>query len=207
MAKGLKVESDALVEAGLTLMRQNGKELTKRPSKGRSMLYTLANGETVRVRTSNDHNLITVADSTDADAHLNIEGTDWLLLVVPEKARTPGKVIAYLLPTAEAVAEVRKSHQAWLATNPNTRGGNKTWVLWLRAEGPSTSSGYAEKWARYRLPGHASTAAMHASASAAEPASTSDIRAQVEAARQKIAAAAGVSVDAVRITIDFGVSA
>ncbi len=59
------------------------------------MIYSLPDRQTVRIRTCNDHILIVVADSPSADARLNIRGTDWLLIVMPEIERTPGKVIAY----------------------------------------------------------------------------------------------------------------
>src|ERR1700761_2584655 len=79
-----RIESGTLVEAGLAAMARAGKPLSKLPSKGRAMLYAMPNGESVRMRTCNDHLLIIVADRPSADAKLNIEGTDWLLLVMPE---------------------------------------------------------------------------------------------------------------------------
>ena len=71
------------------------------------MLYKMSDGQTVRVRTCNDHVLIAVADSPNPGARLNIEGTDWLLIVMPEVERTAGNIVAYLVPVQEAVAEVR----------------------------------------------------------------------------------------------------
>ena len=87
MVKSDRIDNDVLREAGLALMRENGKPLTQRPSPGRSMHYTMPSGESVRVRTSNDHILIVVADKPTVDARLNIEGTDWLLIVMPEAER------------------------------------------------------------------------------------------------------------------------
>ena len=71
---------------------------------------------------SNDHILIVVADKPAVGARLNIEGTDWLLIVMPEAERKAGNVVAYLVPTNEAVEAVRKGHLAWLSSNPNTKG-------------------------------------------------------------------------------------
>ena len=51
MVKSDRIDNDVLREAGLALMRENGKPLTKRPSPGRSMHYTMPSGESVRVRT------------------------------------------------------------------------------------------------------------------------------------------------------------
>ena len=211
-----RVSNDALLHAVLELMRQNGKPLTKVDSFGRSMMYRLADGKTVRVRTCNDHILMVLADKPSTDAKLNIEGTDFLLVVMPEVERTPGKVKAYLIPTEVAVEASRRSHQAWLDSNPNTKGDNKTFVLSFR-KGPATYSDYETKWAQYQLSGEAYTEAVAAAAggfngggsdgggpSGSGP-SDGSVKAEVELARQRISKAAGVAPDAVRITIQFGV--
>ena len=200
MVKGHRIDNSALLNAGLELMRQNGTPLTKAPSKGRSMLYTMPNGESVRVRTCNDHILITLADKASDDARLNIEGTDWLLIVMPEEERTHGKVIGYLVPTEEAVAQARQTNRAWLDSNPNTKGDNRTWNLWFDST-HHISSGFAQKWAEYRLQGEAFTI----SEEAGEASPITDIKAEVDAVRQRLAKVAGVSSEAVKISIDFGV--
>ena len=97
------------------------------------MQYALPNGETVRVRTCNDHVLVALAASARKGAALNIEGTDHLLVVMPEIPRTGGSVIAYLVPTEIAVEAVRTTHADWLASNPNTKGKNRTWNIWFGA--------------------------------------------------------------------------
>src|SRR5258707_6067690 len=142
MPKSPRIDNDALLTAGLELMRQDGKPLSKLQSPGRSMLYALSSGETVRVRTCNDHILIVLADRPDDDAKLNIEGTDWLLLVMPEIERTPGSVIAYLVPTKVAVEAARCTHREWLATKPNTKGGNTTWNLWFDPDWPAKANDF-----------------------------------------------------------------
>src|SRR5579859_3100892 len=98
-----RIPNDKLLAAGLELMRKNGRPLTKLDSFGGSMRYKTTDGKIVRVRTCNDHILIVVADKPTTDAKLNIEGTDYLLVVMPEIQRTPGKVKAYLIPTEVAV--------------------------------------------------------------------------------------------------------
>ncbi len=207
MAKLGRIDNEVLREAGLALMRENGKPLTKRQSFGRSMLYSMPSGESVRVRTSNDHILVVVADKPTADAHLNIQGTDWLLIVMPEVERAEGKVIAYLVPAKEAEEAVRRSHQAWLSSNPETKGKNTTWNLWFDHSysgmaGREEMHGYAEKWAMYRLSGDISTGDI-ASMSSGQPSDMGNIQAEVEVARQRIARAASVLPDAVKISIDF----
>jgi hypothetical protein len=165
------------------------------------MLYCLPNGERVRARTCNDHILIIVADSPAVDAKLNIEGTEWLLIVMPEVERTPGRIIAYLVPTQVAVDAARLTHRTWLETNPNTRGGNTTWNLWFDENGPSKANDFATKWKQYLLNSddvRANEAVLNDSGQ------TGSVKAEVEAARQRISKAAGVSPGAVKITIEFG---
>ena len=203
MASTFKIDNDVLREAGLALMSMNGKPLTKRLSKGRSMMYQMQNGETVRIRTCNDHILIVLADKPSADARLNIEGTDWLLVVMPKVERTNGTVIGYLVPVKEAVSEARRTHRDWLATNPNTKGGNRTWNLRFGPDGPDVANGYAKKWACYRLDGDVSTQDF-SEAPAASAGEAGNLRTIIEAARINIANAAGVEQAAVKISIDFG---
>jgi hypothetical protein len=214
-AKSPRVSNDALLAAGLDLMRQNGHPMNKVESPGRSMVYSLPDGKTVRVRTCNDHILIVVTDKPSGDAKLNIEGTDYLLVVMPEIERTPGKVTGYLIPTTVAVEASRSCHQAWLDSNPNTKGDNKTWCLGFRKSGRTTmSSDYETKWSEYRLEGEAYTDALTSNrgnggsggiaGDVADAFGDGSVKGEVEIARQRISKAAGVSPDAVRITIAFG---
>ncbi len=183
------------------MMRQEGKALAKLQSSGRSMLYALPNGETVRVRTCNDHILIVLADRPDDSAKLNIEGTDWLLIVMPEIERTPGRVIADLVPTTVAVGAARRTHQDWLSTKPDTNGTNTTWNLWFDKDGPAKANDFGMTWSTYRLAGEGATNQPVGLGETSEP---GNIKAEVEVARRRISKAAGVSPAAVRITIDFG---
>jgi hypothetical protein len=193
-----RIDNSELLSAGLELMRQNGKALTKQPGYGRSMRYVMANGDTVRVRTCNDHILIVLADGPDPKtASLNIEGTKWLLIVMPEIERTLGKVLAYLVPTNVAVENARRCHGEWLSTKPNTSGNNTTFNLWFDSGGKS--GGFASIWHQYLLQGDSEITDVPPPTLA-----TSNIKDEVEMARQRIAKAAGVSTAAVRITVDFG---
>lgn len=206
MAKPDRISNNELLKAGLELMRVNGTPLTKCPTRGRSMIYTMPNSDLVRVRTSNDHILVVVADKPSGDAGLNIEGTDWLLIVMPEVERTAGQVIAYLIPTRTAVDAVRRSHEAWLSANPNTKGRNTTWNLWFDDSYSGTASrdkkyGYARKWAKYRLEGDIS--AGNTTSAYEETGMPGSIKAEVDSARQRIARAASVPLDAVKISISF----
>jgi len=197
-----KVESSELVEAGLAAMKAAGKPLTRQPSKGRAMIYAMPNGDTVRLRTCNDHVLIVVGDRPTPDAKLNIEGTDWILMAMPQVERKPGNVDCYLLPTAEVEAEARRTHMEWLAGNPKTGGDNKTWNLWFKEDGPGKANDYARKWQQYKL---APTPIVEATPRAGEnnAPGTGNVKAEVESARRRIAEAAGVPVESVKITINF----
>lgn len=198
-----RVDTSALVEAGLAAMRMRGSPLTRLPSKGRAMIYALPGGGTVRMRTCNDHVLLVVGDRPDPDAKLNIEGTDWLLLVMPEIERVPGKTVAYLLPTKIVEAEARRTHREWLATNPNTKGENKTWSLWFRKDGPGKANDYATKWSEYRLAPSIETDAPSEELERHSVPRGGNVKTEVEDARRRIARAAGVPVEAVKIAINF----
>ena len=185
-------------------MRQSGKVLKKVSSPGRAMLYELEDGESVRVRTCNDHVLIAVADKPMKDARLNIEGTDWLLIVMPVQPRTHGDVRAYLVPTEEAVKAVREAHHSWLETNPNTKGDNTTWNLWFGGKGKRQSNNFAEKWVGYLLPGTVSTDDLTDDASTPTSSGALDVKSEVRTAQIRIAKAAGVTPESVKISVDFG---
>ena len=198
-----RIDNNLLVDAGLETMRQSGQPLTKLPAKGRSMLYTLPNGESVRARTCNDHILIVVASEETEGARLNIEGTDWLLIVMPETERTDGKVIVYLVPSKIAADAARRTHADWLATNPNTKGSNTTWNLWFDPDGPAKANDFAKKWETYRIPSDVTTLGVVTVANSPSGGG-GNIKAEVEAARNRVAMVAGVAPEAVKISIDFG---
>jgi hypothetical protein len=199
--RSLKVPNNQLLEAGLRLMQQNGQPLQRAEAKGRAMLYRTIDGQTVRVRTCNDHVLVVVADSPDPEAKLNIEGTDNILIVMPEIPRAPGPVMAYFIPTAVVVEAVRSNHRDWLASNPSTKGENRTWAIWFDEEGPATSNGYAQRWASFRLNGSASAEVSVETASLTG--STPTLGEVIADAKRRIAAVAGVPETAVKITLDI----
>jgi hypothetical protein len=216
MVKEHKVPNAELLEAGLELMRRAGKPLERGETKGRAMLYRTAEGRTVRIRTCNDHVLVVLADSADRGAALNIEGTDYLLIVMPEEPRSRGPVIGYLVPTEVAVHAARTTHEEWLASNPNTKGQNRTWNLWFDDDGPAKANGFAHKWAEYRLPGFIdvrrpsrtktvlpSNSARSAANSGEEDDSPANLGRVIADARRQIASTAGVPESAVKITIDL----
>ena len=193
-----RVPNQSLLDAGLSLMRTAGNPLERLQTGTRSMRYRLGDGETVRVRTCNDHVLVVLADSPDPGASLNIEGTNHLLVVMPEVPRQSGAVIAYFIPSAVAVEDVRRAHLDWLATKPLTKGNNRTLNIWF-GYGPATCAGFAAKWAQYRVGGHVSVQ----EAKPAPRISQDDrpLGAVIAQAREDIAKAAGVPLEAVKITV------
>lgn len=199
-----RVPNEALAQAGLELMKQGRKPLERIKSNGRAMIYRMSDGATVRLRTCNDHLLVVVADADDPDtACLNVDGTDFVLIVMPERQRTPGPVIGYLIPAGIVANAARSSHKDWLATRPNTKGDNRTWNLWFNKDGPSKANNFAEKWCQYRLTGSASAglaAAVASSSSSSPPMKLGDV---IALAKLQIAEAAGVSAERVKITIDI----
>ena len=103
----MKIPNQHLVKAAETVMSENGMALERLPAKGRAMLYRMQDGKSVRLRTSNDHVLVVVADSPDVDAPVNVEGTDMLLVVMPEIERSPSRVVAFLVPSDIAARDAR----------------------------------------------------------------------------------------------------
>jgi hypothetical protein len=198
-----KVPNEVLLAAGLDLMRQAGKPLEKMPAKGRAMIYRTSDGETVRIRTCNDHVLVALAASPNEGARLNIEGTDHLLIVMPETPRQHGAVIAYFIPSEVAVRAVRSSHAAWLASRPNTDGDNKTWCVWFDDDGPAKANGFAQQWLQYRLSGKGSTQLASVGPAHAGSNGTRSLGEVIATARKQIAEVAGVSFEAVKITVDL----
>lgn len=195
-----KVSNQVLLAAGLKAMQEVGKPMQKIQTNSRSMKYQLSNGETVRVRTCNDHVLVVLADSAEENATLNIEGTNHLLIVMPDVPRMEGLVIAYFVPTTIAVTAVRQAHTDWLASNPLTKGNNRTWNIWFD-DGPAMSGGFANKWAEYRLPTKISTIDVGTPSDSVVIRDNKSLGAVIAAARKAIAEAAGVSEAAVKISV------
>ena len=205
-----RVDNDVLVKAGLALVSKNGNPLTKQPSRGRSMIYRMKSGDSVRIRTCNDHVLVVIADDPqDINSKLNIQGTDWLLIVMPEIQRTAGRVISYLVPTDVAVEAVRKSHQAWIDSEPDTHGANTTWNLWFDIS--SSYSGtearilkheFERRWEEYRLKGSVLTSDF-TEVQDDEEITIGGIKAEIEIARRRIAHLARVEPQAVKISVNF----
>ncbi len=196
----LKVDNKALLAAGLTLMEQSGRQLRKQQTNSRAMIYSLRDGATVRVRTCNDHILVVVAETPASGAKLNIEGTDHLLIIMPETPRTDGNVVAYFLPTNVAILAARQAHKEWLASNPATKGNNRTWNIWFE-EHETRSGGFARKWAKYRLPGAISTAARGSIAQESAGLESKSLGSVIANARRQIAEAAGVPIESVKISV------
>ena len=195
-----KVSNQSLLNAGLTAMQSVGRSVKKIQTNSRAMKYQLDNGETLRVRTCNDHVLVVLAESAEEGASLNIEGTDHLLIVMPEEPRTNGSVIAYFVPSAVAVKAVREAHADWLKSNPSTKGNNRTWTIWFD-EGPTTNSGFAKKWSQYRLPANVSTLSIGPSDKDIPSQNNRPLGTVIAEARKAIAEAAGVTVEAVKISV------
>ena len=152
-----QIANKLLREAGVELMKKNKMPLGNITC-GNSMIGLTPCKKSVRIRTSNDHRLIITANQPDPNASLNIEGTYWLLMVMPERERSLGKVIGYLIPTAEIKEKMKISHEAWLETKPQTSGNNQTWTLEFnkyigKRLDRHTKLGFDffEKWKEYRL--------------------------------------------------------
>jgi len=192
-----RVPNSALLEAGLKLMTAVGLPLRKLEAKGRAMIYETDEGNSVRVRTCNDHVLVAVASSSGTETKLNLEGTDKILVIMPETPRTPGPVMAFLVPTNVALEAIRSAHGDWKTNNQST---NRTWNIWFGDDGLSTANNFARKWDAYRLRASTSVESDVTRNSKASPATLGEV---ILDAKRQIASAAGVPETAVKISIDL----
>jgi len=195
-----RVENSSLLAAGLDLMELSGRPLTKISTGNRSMLYRLPEGETVRVRTCNDHVLVVIATPAPDDIALNVDGTDFILFVVPKIERTKGEVEAFLLPTAAVVRAVRTAYAQSL-TGVRNRDTSTTCNLWL-GNGPDNASNFRTHWNEYRLTGNSSARALPRESLVDQSPLKMSLGETIEVAKRHIAEAAGVSADRVKITVE-----
>ena len=198
-----KVPNEVLLECGLDLMKQNGKPLTKMQTKGRAMIYAMPDKLTVRIRTCNDHLLVVLADRDAEDAKLNVEGTDFILIVMPTTPRSHGPVAGFLVPSEIVAEAARSTHREWRAGNPNTKGENRTWNLWFSDNGPHKASGFARKWSAYLLNGRVSTQSPSGANLQEQQTAPAKLGEIIAIAKSQIAEAAGVTPNAVHISIDL----
>ena len=209
----MKIPNQHLVKAAETVMSENGMALERLPAKGRAMLYRMQDGKSVRLRTSNDHVLVVVADSPDVDAPVNVEGTDMLLAVMPEIERSPSRVVAFLVPSDIAARDAREGYREWLKNGPRTKGSNNTRTIWFDEDLSQASHGFMARWKQYqlnsdvRVDGELSIPEFPKSPTPSVPNASGETRPKlrdiVEDAKQKIADAAGVQPEDVHISIDM----
>lgn len=147
-----KLTTEALREAGLKIAEQSGQPLQRDRLRMRRQAYRGSSGERILLRTSNDRVLAVGASSTiPAEATLDIEDCDVLLIAMPTEKGGTSLVEAYWVPAAIAARDVKLAHQTWLDGNPNTKKDNKTYSIWFD-RGVSESGMFREKWSQYRLP-------------------------------------------------------
>lgn len=147
-----KLTTETLREAGLRIAEQSGQPLQRDRSQRRRQAYRSRSGERVLFRTSNDRVLTVGASSANpAEATLDIDDCDVVLIAMPTEKRGTSAVEAYWVPASVVAGDVKTAHQTWLDGNPNTNMGNKTYSIWFD-KGVSESGMFREKWARYRLP-------------------------------------------------------
>lgn len=190
-----KIPNQKLLFASIERMAAFGNPMERVSTGTRAMKYLLKDGKTVRVRTCNDHVLVVLANVAEEQASLNIEGTDYLLIAMPATPRQPGPIIVYFLPTEIAVNDVRSAHRAWLKSGSIPKANNRTWNIWFDT-GPAGCSGFAERWAKYQL---SDNTKLEKSKTTGTQHKT--LGAVIASARADIALAAGVPVEAVKITV------
>jgi hypothetical protein len=121
--------TNALRSIGLAALERTGCGPTRVASERRGQLYTMSDGRTVKLRTNNDRRVIVTTDDTRSNAKLDLEGCDFVLLVVPKQI----------------------ANADWLASLPKTRDQNHTWQLFLNEGKPASGANFSGKWHTYRI--------------------------------------------------------
>jgi hypothetical protein len=106
-------------------------------------------GQTVRLRTNDKPALISVGvglDPETPDAPINVEGQDFVGVVIPASRRkSETKLHYYLVPTTEVVECMRAAYQ-------HTGRRNKFRRILFDGDPNNPGEGFAQKWEQYRLP-------------------------------------------------------
>ena len=158
--KNDKIHTRILDRAAEDLMSKNDKQMTKEPHKRYKKLYKQRDIGTVLVRTNNDRRLLVTAESADRRAKLDFDDADWILIVIPEKKNTQGKIVAYLVPTDDAADDIYRIHDAWLKKHTGNNSDNRTWKLCFDNDDGDQEiceNEFAKKWEKFRLPGNVSS--------------------------------------------------
>lgn len=173
-------------KAALEVVEAAGYTVT-RIGAGQRYVYRLERGgQTWRalLKIASASNLIGKVDVPDADlGKLSGFGPDVDHVLIGVRIRGTDEVSVFLVPIGEVDAAFRDGFRAWAAEHPETAHRNRSWVLHFHRTGHPDCGFFHEKWARYRI----------------EPAAPD---AQIEAARELLAARHGVAPERVRFLID-----
>lgn len=149
--KKAKLSTETLRHAALEIMRRAGKTLVHDPSR-KGQIYSMATGETVRLRTSSDRNLTCKSTHPDLGAgKLDIEGTELLVFAVPTAKRGMSRVEAFCIPTDAAVKAIKDAHVFWLKHLGQSRGANFTPALTLDNRPSGQTATLQEIWSSYKI--------------------------------------------------------
>ena len=176
---------EAMSRAGQPVTRLKGVV----DSRGRATeTYRTRRRQTIRLMTNRRRALMTVAAGFAAEAVLDFEGQQAFIgIAVPGPH---GSVECFLVPTDEAVENLRSAHRSWLAAHPGSASDARA----IRFDGDPQLAweGFAEKWAQFRLP-----AATFATSR------RPNLEQTIADSRRLIAAQVGRPESAVRISIDY----
>jgi len=149
---GNKLTTESLRHAGLLLAELAGHSLHHVGGGTKKQIYKDKEGHDVRLRTTNDR-VLTVrgSDPDPSEADLDIDGCDFVLIVMPTEKRQQGLIEAYWVPTPVAANTLRSAHNAWLDSQPRTSRENRTFSVWFDT-GVADSGMLRDKWRQYRIP-------------------------------------------------------
>lgn len=151
MMIGPKIPNAALIKCAAEIMSAENRSFEPISTRGRSMIYRTEDNKTVRLRTSNDHVLVIAAKPLEDKWQLNIEGTDYVLVVMPVIQRVVGEVRAFLVPTELLVRLVREEYAEMLNQVPEI--GMKPNAVTVQFGSPNNDGEpFDRAWDPYLLP-------------------------------------------------------
>ncbi len=145
-----KIPNSILKQCAIEMMATHEMPMEEVPTRGRSMIFSLRSGETVRLRTSNDPVLVVTIEPASDGPKMNIEGTDYLLFVMPEETRTWGAVKGYLVPTRKALKSVRETIERLFHDTDVWPSKPTALSVWFNETGRADGN-YDEKWSGYLI--------------------------------------------------------
>lgn len=145
-----KMHTETLQSAGLKILASHNLKLVHDATK-RGKIFRTQDGRSVRVRTNIKRSIPCKSQDTNLRrGTLDIEGTEFICLIVPKSAGNAAEVEVYFMPTSIAVREVKEAHIKWLEYG-KSKGTNFTPALCLDRVPSGKEKNLNDLWSEYRF--------------------------------------------------------